>query len=151
MVNPTRRAPASVWRAGALEQNLDSLDGRFQNAGIQDGDFYYQVTTTADFGVATPRYYIIRRIALVCRRLAMQSDVSGSGRPAYDFNHSIGTITRPLRFEWSDTTRHTESRVDCTTMTTKTPTRAVQTWPKGLRQPICHRRLDQAVGETILK
>jgi hypothetical protein len=98
---PAVPQPASCAPAGA---NLDSLDGRFQNAGIQSGDFYYQTNTTADFGVATPRYYILSGLLSFAPAVAFETDVYGFGTSSYDFNPSIGTDNNGrFALNWSDT------------------------------------------------
>jgi hypothetical protein len=98
---PGAPQPTSCAPSGAL---LDSLDGRFQNFGIQAGDLYYQVHTTADFGVATPRYYIISGLLSFAPTVAVTNDIFGYGTTSYDFNPSIGTDTAGrFALNWSDT------------------------------------------------
>lgn len=98
---PGAPQPTSCAPAGAL---LDSLDGRFQNVGIQAGDLYYQTNTTADFGVATPRYYIISGLQSFTPAVSYSTDVFGFGTTSYDFNPSIGTDTfGRFALTWSDT------------------------------------------------
>jgi len=98
---PAVPQPSSCAPAGA---NLDSLDGRFQNTGIQAGDLYYQVNTTADFGVATPRYYILSGLLSFAPAVSVQGDFYGYGVTTYDFNPSIGTDTNGrLALNWSST------------------------------------------------
>src|SRR5216683_2746548 len=84
---PAAAQPASCAPAGA---NLDTLDNRFQNAGTQNGDFYYQVHTTGDFNAPTPRYYIISGLNSHAPAVSVQNDfwLSGSSN---DFNPSIAT------------------------------------------------------------
>lgn len=98
---PAVPQPASCAPTGA---NLDSLDGRFQNSGIQAGDLYYQTNTTADFGVATPRYYVISGLLSFAPAVSVQADYYGYGVTTYDFNPSIGTDTNGrIAVNWSDT------------------------------------------------
>ena len=98
---PAVPQPASCAPAGA---NLDSLDGRFQNAGIQSGDNYYQTNTTADFGVPTPRYYILSGLLSFAPAVALEADVYGFGTSTNDFNPSIGTDNNGrFALNWSST------------------------------------------------
>jgi hypothetical protein len=98
---PGAPQPTSCAPSGAL---LDSLDGRFQNLGIQSGDLYYQVHTTDDFSVATPRYYIISGLLSFAPTVSTSNDVYGFGTTSYDFNPSIGTDnTGRFALNWSDT------------------------------------------------
>ena len=84
---PAAPQPASCAPAGA---NLDTSDNRFQNAGTQNGDFYYQVHTTGDFNAPTPRYYIISGLNSHAPAVSVQNDfwLSSSSN---DFNPSIAT------------------------------------------------------------
>lgn len=85
-VPPAAAQPAACG-AGA---NLDTLDNRFQNTGTQTGDRYYQVHTTGDFGVPTPRFYIISGLLSFAPAVAVQQDFYASGS-SYDFNPSIAS------------------------------------------------------------
>ncbi len=84
---PAAAQPASCAPAGA---NLDTLDNRFQNAGTQNGDTYYQVHTTGDFGFPTPRYYIISGLLSHAPAVSVQNDIFATSS-SYDFNPSIAT------------------------------------------------------------
>ncbi|HLX83016.1 MAG TPA: hypothetical protein VKR59_03910 [Terriglobales bacterium] len=98
---PGSPQPASCAPTGAL---LDSLDGRFQNTGLENGDIYYQTNTTADFGVATPRYYIISGLLSFTPAVSTWADFYGFGTTSYDWNPSIGTDTAGrIALNWSDT------------------------------------------------
>jgi hypothetical protein len=87
-IPPAAAQPTSCAPAGA---NLDTLDNRFQNQGTQNGDFYYQVHTTSDFGVPTPRYYIISGLLSFAPTVAVQNDFYGAGTTTNDWNPSIAS------------------------------------------------------------
>jgi hypothetical protein len=82
---PPHAGQPAACSAGAT---LDSLDNRFQNAGTQSGDLFYQVHTTGDFGFATPRYYIISGLLGFAPTINTQADFFSSAN-SYDFNPSI--------------------------------------------------------------
>jgi hypothetical protein len=84
-VPPGAAQPASCAPSGAL---LDSLDGRFQNQGTQDGDHYYQVHTIALGSFPAPRYYIISGLLSFAPAVATQNIFYSSGS-SFDMNPSI--------------------------------------------------------------
>ncbi len=84
---PAAAQPASCAPAGA---NLDTSDNRFQNAGTQNGDLYYQVHTTGDGGFPTPRYYIISGLSTHTPAVSVQNDIFAT-LTSDDFNPSIAT------------------------------------------------------------
>lgn len=98
---PAAAQPASCAPAGA---NLDTLDNRFQNVGTQNGDLYYQVHTTGDFGFPTPRYYIISGLLSFAPAISVQNDIFASGS-SYDFNPSIASDPGNhfgINWSWTD-------------------------------------------------
>lgn len=84
---PAAAQPASCAPSGAT---LDTSDNRFQNAGTQNGDLYYQVHTTGDFGFPTPRYYVISGLLAFAPAVSVQNDFFATGT-SYDFNPSIAS------------------------------------------------------------
>jgi len=100
-IPPGAAQPSSCAPAGAL---LDSLDNRFQNQGTQNGDLYYQTHTTSDFGVATPRYYIISGLLSFAPTVAVQNDFYGAGTTTNDWNPSIASdVNGNFAVNWSST------------------------------------------------
>lgn len=100
-VPPGAAQPASCAPAGA---KLDTLDNRFQNQGTQNGDLYYQVHTTADFGVPTPRYYIIQGLLSFAPAVLVQNDFYGAGATTNDWNPSIASDPNGhFALNWSST------------------------------------------------
>lgn len=82
---------------------LDTSDNRFQNTGTQNGDTYYQVHDTNDFGYATPRYYVITGLLSFAPAVSTQTDFFSSGS-SYDFNPSIAADnTGRIALNWSAT------------------------------------------------
>ena len=98
---PAAAQPTSCAPAGA---NLDSLDGRFQNAGTQNGDVYYQVHTTGQFSVPTPRYYVITGLLSFAPVIAVTNAFYGAGTSTNDFNPSIASDHNGnMAVTWSST------------------------------------------------
>ncbi len=56
---PAYSIPPSASQPAGCGGTLDTLDNRFQNAGTQNGDVFYQVHTVNDAGFPTVRYYVI--------------------------------------------------------------------------------------------
>ncbi len=56
---PAYSIPHSAAQPAGCGGTLDTLDDRFQNAGTQNGDLYYQVHDVNDGGFPTLRYYVI--------------------------------------------------------------------------------------------
>ena len=84
-VPPGAAQPASCAPSGAL---LDSLDGRFQNQGTQNGDLYYQTHSVALGSFPAPRYYIISGLLSFAPTVSTQN-VFYSSSSSYDMNPSI--------------------------------------------------------------
>jgi hypothetical protein len=100
-IPPAAAQPTSCAPAGA---NLDTLDNRFQNQGTQNGDLYYQVHTTSDFGVPTPRYYIISGLLSFSPAVAVWNDFYGAGVTTNDWNPSIASDPAGhFALNWSST------------------------------------------------
>jgi hypothetical protein len=71
---------------------LDTLDNRFQNAGTQNGDVFYQVHTVYDAGFPTVRYYVITGLTAFNPVVATTNLVYKYGN-SDDFNPSIVSDT----------------------------------------------------------
>ena len=102
-VNAYGVPPGAAQPAACSGPLLDTLDNRFQNVGVQNGDTYYQVHTTNDFGLSTPRYYIITGLLSFAPVLNTQADFFASGS-SYDFNPGI--MAQPngvFAIDWSVT------------------------------------------------
>jgi hypothetical protein len=56
---PAYSVPPSAGQPAGCGGTLDTLDNRFQNAGTQNGDIFYQVHDVNDGGFPTTRYYVI--------------------------------------------------------------------------------------------
>lgn len=69
---------------------LDTLDNRFQQAGTQNGDVFYQVHTVANGSFSEPRYYIITGLLTFAPVVNTVRDVFASGS-SWDFNPSIAS------------------------------------------------------------
>jgi hypothetical protein len=82
---PPAPQPAFCAPAGS---DLDSLDGRFQNAGTQAGDLYYQVHDESLSGFATPRYFVIQGLNSFAPSVKTVNFVFASSTSS-DFNPSI--------------------------------------------------------------
>jgi hypothetical protein len=82
---PAAAQPGSCAPAGA---DLDSLDGRFQNAGTQAGDLYYQVHSENIAGFPAPRYFVIKGLLGFAPTMSITNLVFASAS-SYDFNPSI--------------------------------------------------------------
>ncbi|MBZ5547807.1 MAG: hypothetical protein LAO22_07540 [Acidobacteriia bacterium] len=82
--------PPSAAQPAGCGGTLDTLDNRFQNTGTQNGDLYYQVHTTGDFGVPTTRYYIISGLLGFAPTISVQNDFYASGT-SNDWNPSVAS------------------------------------------------------------
>ncbi len=85
---------------------LDTLDNRFQNAGTQNGDAFYQVHTVANGGFSEPRYYIITGLNSFNPVVAAGNvhDVFANGS-SWDFNPSVASdVSGRFGLNWSTTT-----------------------------------------------
>jgi hypothetical protein len=82
--------PSAAQPAACGGARLDTLDNRFQNAGTQAGDLYYQVHTVTDIftAIPAPRYYIISGLLSFTPTVSVQADIWASST-SYDFNPSI--------------------------------------------------------------
>jgi hypothetical protein len=99
-VAPGATQPASCAPSTAL---LDSLDGRFQNAGVQAGDTYYQTHTVALGGYPAPRYYVITGLLSFAPAVSVQNTYYASGS-SDDFNPSIAADGNGhFAMNWSST------------------------------------------------
>ncbi len=85
-VPPSAKQPTGC--AGTA--TLDTLDNRFQNAGTQNGDFYYQVHSVYHSGFSTARYYVISGLLSFAPKVA-SSNVVFASPSSYDFNPSIAS------------------------------------------------------------
>jgi hypothetical protein len=79
--------PSAAQPAACGGATLDSLDNRFQNAGTQNGDLYYQTHTVA-FGTATVKYYVISGLSSFAPTVALTNFVYKTGTSS-DWNPSI--------------------------------------------------------------
>jgi len=84
-VPPGAPQPASCAPAGAL---LDSLDNRFQNVGVQDGDVFYQTHAIALGSYTANRYYVITGLDSFAPTVAAQNIFYASGS-SNDWNPSV--------------------------------------------------------------
>jgi hypothetical protein len=82
--------PSAAQPSGCGGAKLDSLDNRFQNAGTQNGDVYYQVHTEALGSFPAPRYYIITGLNAATPVLSATSLVFATSS-SYDWNPSIAS------------------------------------------------------------
>ena len=83
---------------------LDTLDNRFQQAGTQNGDVYYQVHTVANGSFSEPRYYVITGILGFAPTVAVVHDVFANNS-SWDFNPSIASdVSGRFGLNWSTTT-----------------------------------------------
>jgi hypothetical protein len=80
--------PPSAGQPAGCGGTLDTLDNRFQQAGTQNGDNYYQVHTVYDAGFPTVRYYQISGILSFVPTVAVTNLVYKYGN-SDDFNPSI--------------------------------------------------------------
>jgi hypothetical protein len=87
---PAYSIPPSAAQPAGCGGTLDTLDNRFQNAGTQNGDVYYQVHTVANGGFSEPRYYVITGILGFAPTVATVADVFANGS-SWDFNPSIAS------------------------------------------------------------
>jgi hypothetical protein len=96
--------PPSAPQPAGCGGTLDTLDNRFQNAGTQNGDNYYQVHTVANGSFSEPRYYVISGILGFAPTVAAVADVFANGS-SWDFNPSIASdVSGRFGLNWSTTT-----------------------------------------------
>jgi hypothetical protein len=79
--------PSAAQPAACGGATLDSLDNRFQQAGTQNGDLYYQ-THTVSFGTATVKYYVISGLSSFAPAVSLSNFVYKTGSSS-DWNPSI--------------------------------------------------------------
>jgi hypothetical protein len=97
---PAAPQPASCAPAGA---KLDSLDGRFQNQGTQNGDLYYQTHTVYLAGFPAPKLYVIKGLSTFAPTALVNNYYYASGS-SYDFNPSIAAdMNGHFAMNWSST------------------------------------------------
>lgn len=88
---PAYAVPSSAAQpSGCGGATLDTLDNRFQNAGTQNGDLYYQVHSVNLGGFSTPRYYVISGLLSFVPTVAVTHLVYASSS-SHDFNPSIAS------------------------------------------------------------
>jgi hypothetical protein len=80
--------PSAPQPSGCSGATLDTLDNRFQNAGTQNGDVFYQVHTVANGSFSEPRYYIITGLNSFTPVVNTVTDVFASGT-SWDWNPSV--------------------------------------------------------------
>jgi hypothetical protein len=100
---PAYSIPPSAQQPSGCGGTLDTLDNRFQNAGTQNGDNYYQVHTVANGSFSEPRYYVISGILGFAPTVAVVNDVFAAGS-SWDFNPSIASdVSGRYGLNWSTT------------------------------------------------
>jgi hypothetical protein len=83
--------PSAPQPAACSGATLDTLDNRFQNAGTQNGDNYYQVhTINLGGGFPAPRYYVISGLSTSTPTVAASANIFASPS-SWDFNPSIAS------------------------------------------------------------
>jgi hypothetical protein len=88
---PAYTVPPSAAQPSGCGGTLDTLDNRFQNAGTQNGDFFYQVhTENLGGGFPAPRYYVISGLLASAPVLALSS-ITYATSTSYDWNPSIAS------------------------------------------------------------
>jgi hypothetical protein len=103
-IPPSAPQPVSCAPAGA---NLDSLDGRFQNQGTQNGDLYYQTHTVALGNFPAPKLYVISGLLSFAPTAAVNQYYYATGS-SNDFNPSIAVDNaNHLAVNWSVTDTNT--------------------------------------------
>jgi hypothetical protein len=85
---PGYSIPPSAAQPAGCGGFLDTLDNRFQNAGTQNGDLYYQAHTVNDAGFPTVRYYVISGLSSFNPTVALTNLIFNSGS-SNDWNPSI--------------------------------------------------------------
>jgi hypothetical protein len=85
---PAYTIPPSAAQPAGCGGFLDTLDNRFQNAGTQSGDLYYQAHTVNDSGFPTVRYYVISGLSTLTPTVALTNLIFNSGS-SNDWNPSI--------------------------------------------------------------
>ena len=101
---PAYGVPPSAPQPAGCGGTLDTLDNRFQNAGTQNGDVYYQVHTVANGSFSEPRYYIITGLNSFNPAVNTVTDVFANGS-SWDFNPSIASdVSGRFGLNWSTTT-----------------------------------------------
>ena len=96
--------PPPAPQPSGCSNTLDTLDNRFQNAGTQNGDVYYQVHTVANGGFSEPRYYVITGLLTFAPTVSAVADVYANGS-SWDFNPSIASDPAGhFGLNWSTTT-----------------------------------------------
>jgi len=102
---PAASGPPPAAQPGSCSggAQLDSLDGRFQNAGTQAGDLYYQVHSEGLGSFPAPRYFVIKGLLSFAPAVSVTNFVYASGS-SYDFNPSIaGDANGRFGINWSYT------------------------------------------------
>ena len=87
---PAYVIPPSAPQPSGCGGKLDTLDNRFQNAGTQNGDAFYQVHTVGAGVFSEPRYYYITGLNAFNPTVSFVADVFAAGS-SYDFNPSIAS------------------------------------------------------------
>jgi hypothetical protein len=80
--------PPSAGQPAGCNATLDTLDNRFQQAGTQNGDLYYQAHAVNDAGFPTVRYYVLNGLLGFAPNVAVTNLVFKFGN-SNDFNPSI--------------------------------------------------------------
>jgi len=80
--------PPSASQPAGCGGTLDTLDNRFQQAGTQNGDLYYQAHAVNDAGFPTVRYYVLNGLLGFAPNVAITNLVFKSGT-SNDWNPSI--------------------------------------------------------------
>jgi hypothetical protein len=100
---PAFSIPPSAPQPAGCGGLLDTLDNRFQNAGTQNGDSYYQVHTVGSGSFSEPRYYVISGLLSFAPTVALVNDVFAAGN-SWDFNPSIASDPEGrFGINWSST------------------------------------------------
>jgi hypothetical protein len=95
--------PAAAQPAACGSGTLDSLDGRFQNQGTQDGDVYYQTHTVGAGTFAIPKLYQISGLLSFAPAATINNYYYASAS-SQDFNPSIGVDNQGhFALNWSST------------------------------------------------
>jgi len=98
---PAYAIPPSAGQPSGCGGTLDTLDNRFQQAGTQNGDTYYQVHTVNDAGFPTVRYYQLNGILGFAPAVLATNLVYKYGN-SNDFNPSIvSDVSDRFALDWS--------------------------------------------------
>jgi len=98
---PAYSIPPSAGQPSGCGGTLDTLDNRFQQAGTQNGDFYYQAHTVNDAGFPTVRYYVLSGLLGFAPTVAVTNLVFKFGN-SNDFNPSIvSDVSGRFALDWS--------------------------------------------------